>query len=137
MEDFSTIDATNAGTPRRLEVLSGESRRRTCTDALKARLVAETLQPGVCAADLARRHGLHPQQIYTWRRQARRGQLVLQAEDAPMFVPALASEPPMKATVGAAPGEMVIEFGGFRVRIGAEVAPEHAAALAAALKARA
>ena len=54
-----------------------------------------------------------------------------------MFVPALASEPPMKATVGAAPGEMVIEFGGFRVRIGAEVAPEHAAALAAALKAQA
>ena len=134
MEDFSTIDATNAGTPRRLEVLSGESRRRTYTDALKARLVAETLQPGVCAADLARRHGLHPQQIYTWRRQARRGQLVLQAEDAPMFVPALASEPPMEATVGAAPGEMVIECGGFRVRIGAEVAPERAAALAAALK---
>tara|TARA_B100002003_G_scaffold90839_2_gene84830 strand:- start:831 stop:1046 length:216 start_codon:yes stop_codon:yes gene_type:complete len=40
----------------------------------------------------------------------------------------------METTVNTAPGEMVIECSGFRVRIWAEVAPVRATALAAALK---
>ena len=139
MQGFSTIDATSESGPRRLEVLSGAPRRRTHSDAEKARLVAETLRPGVCAADVARRNGLHPQQIYTWRRQARRGELALREEDAPMFVPAMAVEAfAAEPAVAAAADEIVVEFqDGVRLRIGAGVPAERAASLVSALKASA
>jgi len=68
MEDFATSEATKALVGRRLEVLTGPERRRRYADEEKAALVAESLRPKVCVADLARRHGLHPQQLYTWRR---------------------------------------------------------------------
>jgi transposase len=66
MQPFATMHATSGRSPRRLELLTGPERRRSYKDADKARLVAETLKPGVCVAELARRHGLHPQQLYTW-----------------------------------------------------------------------
>ncbi|WP_091966414.1 transposase [Bradyrhizobium shewense] len=37
----------------------------------KARIVEETLVPGAVVSEIARRHGLTPQQVFTWRRQAR------------------------------------------------------------------
>ena len=135
MQGFSTIDATSESGPRRLGVLSGAPRRRTHSDAEKARLVAQTLRPGVCAADVARRNGLHPQQLYTWRRQARRGELALRAEDAPMFVPAMTAEAFAAEPAVAAADEIVIELpGGVKMRIGAGVPAERAAALVSALK---
>ena len=131
MQGFSTIDATSEAGPRRLEVLSGAPRRRTYSDAEKARLVAQTLRPGVCAADVARRNGLHPQQLHTWRRQARRGELALREKDAPLFVPAMAADAVAAEPSGAA-DEIVIELpGGVRLRIGAGVPAERAAALTA------
>ncbi len=138
MQGFSTIDGTSEAGPRRLEVLTGGRRRRSYTEANKARLLAETLRPGVCSADVARRNGLHPQQIYTWRRQARRGELVLREDDAPMFVPAMAAEPLAAERTGAAADGIVIELrGGVRLRIGPGVPAERAAALVSALKASA
>ena len=142
MEDFATSGATKA-LVRRLEVLSGPERRRRYSDEEKAALVAETFRPGVCTADLARRHGLHPQQLYTWRRQARRGELVLRDEDMPMFAAVLAAEP---AAAGTAPQPgndhllvlvlvLVLELGEVRLRIGPAVSPERVAALVAALRA--
>jgi transposase-like protein len=56
---------------RRLEVITGTGRRRLFTDDFKARVVAETLLSGAVVSDVARRHGLTPQQVFTWRRQAR------------------------------------------------------------------
>jgi Transposase and inactivated derivatives len=122
---------------RRLDVLTGPERRRSYTDAQKARLVAETLRPGVSAASVARRHGIHPQQLYTWRRQARQGQLALPAEDMAMFAAVMAEadagcEALEQAEVAA--GEIVIELGDMRLRVGAGVSPERAAALVAALR---
>ena len=66
-------DLAPSGATRRLEVLAGPERRRRYSASEKSALVAETLRPGACAAQIARRHGLHPQQVYPWRRQARRG----------------------------------------------------------------
>ena len=135
MPDFATIGATNGRPVRRLEVLSGPERRRSYRDADKARLVAETLKPGVCAADLARRHGLHPQQLYTWRRQARRGELALLGEDTPMFAAVVeAPEPAAAPAQPYASREVVIELGELRLRIGPEVAPARVAALVKALR---
>ncbi len=137
MEDFATSGATKAPVGRRLEVLSGPERRRRYHDEEKAALVAETFRPGVCTADLARRHGLHPQQLYTWRRQARRGELVLRVEDMPMFAPVVAAELGAAETAPHSGDDhlLVLEFGEVRLRIGPAVALERVAALVAALRA--
>jgi transposase len=42
---------------------------------VKARIVLETHEPGAKVADVARRHGIAPQQVTTWRRLARQGKL--------------------------------------------------------------
>ena len=71
---MSMLDHTlkREATVRRLEVITGTGRRRRFEDADKARIVEETLAVGVVVSEVARRHGLTPQQVFTWRRQARR-----------------------------------------------------------------
>lgn len=59
-------------TTRRLEVITETGRRRWFWKDDKARIVEETLVPGAVVSEIARRHGLTPQQVFTWRRQARR-----------------------------------------------------------------
>ena len=72
----------------RLEVISGTGRRRQFTADFKARVVEATLVPGAIVSDVARRHGLTPQQVFTWRRQARQP-LGNTESKAPHFVPAI------------------------------------------------
>ena len=74
-------------TARRLEVITETGRRRWFSKDDKARIVEETLVPGAVVSEIARRRGLTPQQVFTWRRQARR-QLAPMAND-PQFVPAV------------------------------------------------
>ncbi len=74
-------------TARRLEVITETGRRRWFSKDDKARIVEETLVPGAVVSEIARRHGLTPQQVFTWRRQARR--LPTRKADDPPFVPAV------------------------------------------------
>jgi transposase len=74
-------------TARRLEVITETGRRRWFSKDNKARIVEETLVPGAVVSEIARRHGLSPQQVFTWRRQARR--LPAPMADDPPFVPAV------------------------------------------------
>ena len=70
----STLDHTlkpEATAVRRLEVITGTGRRRQFSEDFKAGIVEETLVPGAVVSEVARRHGLTPQQVFTWRRQAR------------------------------------------------------------------
>ncbi len=55
----------------RVEVLTGPGRRRRWSAEEKARIVGETLEPGVQVADVARRWQLCPRQVFGWRREAR------------------------------------------------------------------
>jgi transposase len=71
----STLDHTLKPGPtavRRLEVITGTRRRRQFSEDFKAGIVEETLVPGAVVSEIARRNGLTPQQVFTWRRQARR-----------------------------------------------------------------
>lgn len=53
----------------------------------KARIVEETLVPDALVSEIAKRGGLSPQQVFTWRRQTRR--LPTPMADDPPFVPAV------------------------------------------------
>lgn len=139
MQDLATIEATDGGPVRRVEVLCGPARRRTYSDGEKAKLVAASLRPGASAAGVARRAGVHPQLLYTWRRQARDGGLALPAEDVAMFAAVVATPAPDAPVDVDMPtcetaGDIVIELGDLRLRIGADVPAERVAALVTALR---
>jgi transposase len=90
----STFDHTlepTAGSVRRLEVITGTGRRRRFSADDKARIVEETLAPGAVVSEVARQHGLSPQQLFTRRREARRPATPVH-DLAPMFVPAVIHE---------------------------------------------
>lgn len=53
------------------EVLDGPERRRRWTVEEKARIVAESFEPDAVASEVARRHGIHRNQLYAWRRELR------------------------------------------------------------------
>jgi hypothetical protein len=59
------------GCVSRMEVLERLTGRRTGPDDLKARIVPESFEPGVPVRDVARRHGLAPPHLSTWRGLAR------------------------------------------------------------------
>ena len=55
----------------RVEVITSVERRRRWSAAEKQRLVAATLEPGTSVSGIAREVGIHPSQLYGWRRQLR------------------------------------------------------------------
>ncbi|RNI16873.1 transposase [Paracoccus pantotrophus] len=79
----------------RVEVVRRTRGYRRWPEAVKARIVAESFQPGVRVVDVAQRHDLAPHQLSDWRRQARQGLLALPADAmeavgatvVPAFVP--------------------------------------------------
>ena len=79
--------------PRRLEVINGAGGRRVWSADAKAAVLDETLLPGAVVSVVARRHGLTPQQVFGWRREARRSLEAERASAAMGFVPALVAEP--------------------------------------------
>jgi len=103
----------------RLEVLEGPTGRRSWPDEVKAQIVAESFEPGAKVGAVARRHGLTPQHLTSWRRAAREGRLVLPSEDDGAFASILVEET-QAARVG--PGETIsIETGGIVVRVPLEI----------------
>lgn len=59
-------------TIQRIEVLTGPERRRQWSTEDKERIVAESYSGHDSVSRIARRHGLLPQQLFSWRREARR-----------------------------------------------------------------
>jgi len=58
----------------RAEVITVERRRRWSWSD-KQQIVAETLVPGASISAVARRYGLHPSQVFAWRKAAREGNI--------------------------------------------------------------
>lgn len=104
----------------------------------KAAIVAESYGEGASVCAVARRHGLTPQQLFTWRRQARQP-----AEDLPtIFVPAVvetaqpepASAPKRRARRWSQANGIEFEIGGVEVWVEADANPRAIAAVMPALK---
>jgi transposase len=137
---------------QRLEVITGTGRRRRFSDAYKARIVEETLAPGAVVSEVARRHGLTPQQLFGWRRQAREAVSGEAGDGARMFVPAVLDAQAVEARRQVVPlprngkrpraskadgecGIIAVEIGGITMRIGRGADAETVAVVIAALKA--
>ncbi len=59
----------------RVEIITSVQRRRRWTAAEKVRMVEETFEPGMTVSLVARRHGVAPNQLFTWRRLVVEGAL--------------------------------------------------------------
>ena len=72
MSDTELLPKSKPEPVRRLEVFTGSGRRRTWTPAQKTEILAESYESGEKVSVVARRHGLTPQQLFGWRREAQR-----------------------------------------------------------------
>src|SRR5262245_59309038 len=70
MSDTELLPKPKPEPVRRLEVFTGAGHRRAWTGEHKARIVAESYESGESVCAVARRHGLTPQQLFGWRRDA-------------------------------------------------------------------
>src|ERR1700751_6399199 len=59
----------------RVEIITSVQRRRRWTAPEKVRIVEETFEPGMTVSLVARRHGVAPNQLFTWRRLVVEGAL--------------------------------------------------------------
>lgn len=126
-----------------IEVVQRTRGYRRWPDEVKARIVAESFQPGARVADVARRHDLAAHQLSDWRRQAREGRLVMPSDgmarmpsDAlPAFVPVSVEPEDVGPPSDAGRGVITIGIGNDLVlRVPGDVPPERAAAVARALR---
>ena len=126
---------------RRIEVFTGAGRRRNWPADEKAAIVAESYAPGRTVCGVARRHGLTPVQLFTWRRLARRSRvpkapaLIVPAvvEAVPGLPPPPASQPRRARQPGPVMG-IEVEMDGTVVRIGSGASPQAIGAVIRALK---
>lgn len=77
--------ADGSGPLGRVEIVEPRRGNRRWPDEVKARIVAESFQPGARVVDVARRHDIVPHQLSEWRRMARTGKLVLSADAMTAF----------------------------------------------------
>jgi transposase len=126
---------------RRIEVFTGAGRRRSWSATEKAAIIAESYGAGETVCAVARRHGLTPQQLFTWRRMVRRSI----SASPPIFVPAVVETPeppttvavPRRARRRSKDDGIELEIEGVEVRVGADAKPRTIEAVIRALKATA
>ncbi len=138
-------DVTSAGEVRRIEVFTGSGPRRRWSAEEKARIVAESYAGAGTVCDVARRHGLAPTQLFTWRREAR---LPTEPPSASMFAPVLVEGPalpvaspppepkPRPKKTRERTGGIELEIDGVVVRVGRGAEVRTVAAVIKALKAQ-
>jgi transposase len=93
---------------RRLEVFTGAGRRRAWTAEHKAQILAESYASGEKVSAVARRHGLTPQQLFGWRRDARRTMVRRAGERASSstFAPVIVDAAQPCTQVSVAPAQL-------------------------------
>ncbi len=139
----STSAGTGADTValERVEIVTRGERRRSYTPEDKARLLAETAEPGARVLEVSQRHGISPSLLHRWCHDAEGRPPRKAARLLPRLVPLLvgaAAEAPAPSTTASmsnAPGAIieVVLRNGRVLRVGAASDVEMAVRLAAAL----
>ena len=116
----------------RMEVLEGPTGRRSWPDEEKIRIVRESLEPGARVCDVARRNGIAPQHLSTWRGLAKKGKLKvpIPEEDFPAF----ASLEVVEERAPASAASIELEADGITLRLPGDTSASRIAELAAALR---
>ena len=117
----------DADSYQRVEVITGRRRRRDWSDDEKARILAESVDPGVNISEVARRNGVSRGLLNVWRRKAR-----LASSEGPLFVQLRlddavqarpdATDPPRVVACPAERIEVTIAGATVRVPIGVDAA---------------
>jgi transposase len=140
MANASLDDSHQGGMYRRIELITGEVRRRRWTAEEKSRILAESFQPGAQVSAVALRHGVNRGLLWSWRRQVMKREAeperafvplrivdentALQStaavgqQEAPASRPAV---PPVSVEAASASGSIDIEIGEVRVRFSGTV----------------
>ena len=124
MSDTELLHKSKGEPVRRLEIFTGSGRRRVWTAEQKAQILTESYESGDKVSAVARRHGLTPQQLFGWRRNAqrrvarRRGGSA--ASDSVTFAPVMVEAPASSAGISGAIacGMIEIALGNAVVRVG-------------------
>ena len=109
-----------------MDIILGQPRRRWSAEEKRA-LVAETLAPGVTVSGVAKRHGVNPGMLFSWRKQFR-DELAGARQEAPLgftevSLPASPSALPSSLPV-ACEGRVSVEFAsGARMTVSGPVDP--------------
>lgn len=127
----------------RVEIVTRGERRRSYTPEERARLLAETAEPGARVLEVAQRHGISPSLLHRWRRDAEGRPPRKAARRLPGLVPLLVNAPGGEAQPclpgpdggGAGTTIEVVLRNGRVLRIGATADAAVVARLAAALEA--
>ena len=117
---------------RRIEVITGQKRRRDWTAEEKAEIVAATIAPGATVTEVARRFDVSRALLWTWRRKA---MAELAAQMGPRFVPLRIEGEAESAAVASKPippppgrnqpeGSIEVAIGRTWVRVEGAVDPE-------------
>jgi transposase len=114
--------------PRRVEVITGQERRRRWSPDDKARITAESLEPGVNVSAVARHYGVSIGLLHYWRKCVREGVArtmrfvaVKVADDASVAAP---SAPGTAAWAERPRSCIEIELGGACIRVNGAVDAE-------------
>lgn len=135
------LEARHQDRYRRVEVITGERRRRDWSPEEKDEILLACAEAGVNISAVARRYGVNRGLLNKWRKAAglpagRRGRRGL---DAPVFVPVTISGEVVEAQSSdnksdLAVGRVEIELGDGRIVISGNVTPELAQAVVSALR---
>ena len=66
---------------QRIEVITGNARRRRWTTEQKLRIIEESEEPGASVSEVARRNGVAPNLLFRWRRLMAEGGTVAVGSD--------------------------------------------------------
>ncbi len=132
-------DGTSSARLQRVELITGERRRRDWPRKRKLEIIAESLVEGEVVSEVARRHGISPQQLFGWRARFRAAVAAMEQNDvkpafAPVVVetPTASTQPPLREPAPEVPPVIEISIGAATVRVRGAV---DAKALGAVLKA--
>ncbi|APE46121.1 MULTISPECIES: IS66-like element accessory protein TnpA [Rhodobacterales] len=115
------------------------SGHRRWPDDVKARAVAETLEPGATVNAIAERYDIRPNQLSAWRRLAKQGQLVLPPAELgePVFAPLVICDPTETPELSDAKPQQVIRIvkGTTRIELSSDTSAGQIAAIVRTLEA--